>query len=196
MGVDETAGRYLSLAILILVLAVTLGLLTRVMGNLQANEVTTHVVINNSPVGHLNFTGFASAKTLSANPGNKTFFIQIVNSSVIISNATNTFDFATYNTSWILNPTSATIQLVAGGSISNNTNDSTNEGVLNVSYSYQIGSDARNQFGKGKTALDTIADWLDDLTLIEIAVVLITVLGSMLAIGTLIHNQGGGETQL
>lgn len=179
--------------------AVLLAIFLVIYGSFLATTQSNVGVINNTPSGEtqaantfaINFTVFGTASTLANNPSNKTFFVRIINSSVVLQNQTNRFTDPVDG--FHVDPVTATIFIVDRGpiNISAQGNTVSDAGLLNVSYTYVINSKAGNSIEGIIEAFANIAGFWDILAVGAMAGLILVVL--LVLFPSVIPGGGGSE---
>lgn len=135
----------------------------------SATTLATLPIINNSPIGHINFnsSGFETDFTLAHN-SSEFAFRNILNESVILSNTTLIIVNADKNGNWTVNPTTGQIRLHSGGVLNNS--------IWNVSYSYVKGDKATLSIDRIIGGFDGISGFWDILAVGAMAGLILVVL--------------------
>lgn len=165
-----------ALVFAIATLALVAGISVIILGEFQSEQETTVTVVNDS----VDFTSQATYYYLANNATATSYWIQIINTSVTVQNATSGFALRAGN--WTVDISLGRILANSGGVINN---------TWNVSYQYTTGTDARDIYGEGVTGILEITSWLDLIALITaVGIILYLVIN---VIGKNMGNNIGGN---
>lgn len=171
--------------------AVLLAIFLVMFGEFSATTLNTIVVVNNTPVGQINFTGANTEFTLAHN-SSEFAFKDILNDTVVVSNVTDTFLNSVKIGNWTVNTLTGTIQLHAGDAFLSGLNNTGDESSFyNVSYSYRVGDQAKLSIDRIIDSFDRISGFWQVLAVGAMAGLILVVLVVVFPFG----GAGGGDSE-
>lgn len=171
--------------IMLLVLGIFLFVGALTFEQLQTSQETNRAVINNTPVGQINFTSAGTNFNLAHYSGNETFFRRILNNTVIVSNTTDIFPNSVKNGNWTVNTATGAIQIHSSGILTVNQ-------TYNISYTWVEGNKAIDSLTSSQGAITNISNFQGTIgTVLAAAILIGLVFSALLLAGKGDRRRGG-----